>query len=462
MGATYYVDATDGDNGNLGTSEDQAWQTLLYVKTHHSSGDTIKLQCGETWNEDFSLETNNLTVTSYGVGEKPIINKFVFNNGFQDVIVSNLHCRQTGSQNAMQGLAWGRSSYNIIVEDCILDSNGFSGVSVIDISGEDALNYSHDIIFRGCTFIGQGIDENFGCFNIVNWVRDVLVEDCIAYNGGAYNFQVYGSTTERHVYNISFRGCTGYNSVSSGGGGGINIGAFSHDCTVEKCCFYGNGDAGIALDANSYNNTIKNNITYNNVTEMYISNTSYGNKIYNNTFVAGADTRKTFWDKTPELGNTPNTFYNNICVSLKSYYPVLLTKTSTISDYNYFYFDSISLTRGEFSYNGTSYSANPTTVTQAFTDYKVSSGQDSHSICEWTSDPVEGGSDCPGGVDLLFRSSTDYHLTKNSPCIGAGIALPEVTEDYDGNPRHRTPSIGAYEHNKGIIRGNSTIKNATL
>jgi hypothetical protein len=64
----------------------------------------------------------------------------------------------------------------------------------------------------------------------------------------------------------------------------------------------------------------------------------------------------------------------------------------------------------------------------------------------------------------LFRSPTDYHLTKNSPVKTSGIALPEVREDYDGNPRPLSGgcSMGAFQWNKAIIRGNTTIKNATL
>jgi hypothetical protein len=48
-------------------------------------------------------------------------------------------------------------------------------------------------------------------------------------------------------------------------------------------------------------------------------------------------------------------------------------------------------------------------------------------------------------TDPKFISSSDYHLQPNSPAIGAGVAIPGVTTDFDGRPRGNPPSIGAYE-----------------
>ena len=42
----------------------------------------------------------------------------------------------------------------------------------------------------------------------------------------------------------------------------------------------------------------------------------------------------------------------------------------------------------------------------------------------------------------------DFHLQTNSPAIGAGIRLPAVSADFDGDDRSRIPAvaIGAYEY----------------
>jgi len=47
-----------------------------------------------------------------------------------------------------------------------------------------------------------------------------------------------------------------------------------------------------------------------------------------------------------------------------------------------------------------------------------------------------------------FVSATDYHLQSGSPALGAGIAFGGLTRDFDGMPRPKPPSIGAYEYSK--------------
>jgi len=52
-------------------------------------------------------------------------------------------------------------------------------------------------------------------------------------------------------------------------------------------------------------------------------------------------------------------------------------------------------------------------------------------------------------VDVLFvnPASGDFHLRQGSPAIDAGIALAEVTNDFDGNvrPQGAGYDIGTYE-----------------
>jgi len=78
---TYYVDATNGDDSNSGTSEDQAWKTLAHLAAQtFSPGDVIGFKKGEIWNERVSFanligtETDPIIFTSYGSGNRPIFN----------------------------------------------------------------------------------------------------------------------------------------------------------------------------------------------------------------------------------------------------------------------------------------------------------------------------------------------------------------------------------------------------
>jgi len=81
--ATYYVDATGGDDGALGTSPETAWQTWNKARgITYSAGDIIKFNRGDTWSvgnngywaitEDGTAE-NYITIDAYGTGTKPII-----------------------------------------------------------------------------------------------------------------------------------------------------------------------------------------------------------------------------------------------------------------------------------------------------------------------------------------------------------------------------------------------------
>jgi hypothetical protein len=51
----------------------------------------------------------------------------------------------------------------------------------------------------------------------------------------------------------------------------------------------------------------------------------------------------------------------------------------------------------------------------------------------------------------LFVGATDYHLQPGSPAIGAGLTLPIMTDDFDGNPRRPPYDIGAYVTSSSIL-----------
>lgn len=77
--ATYYVDATLGDNANAGTAEGDAWQTLTKVNTTNlQPGDTVLFKRGETFAGRLAIGEsgtagNFITFGAYGTGAKPII-----------------------------------------------------------------------------------------------------------------------------------------------------------------------------------------------------------------------------------------------------------------------------------------------------------------------------------------------------------------------------------------------------
>jgi hypothetical protein len=81
-GATYYVDATGGADGNTGLATDNAWQTISKVNgSSFFAGDFILFKKGETWREQLTVPSSGssgsvITFGSYGSGAAPIITGF--------------------------------------------------------------------------------------------------------------------------------------------------------------------------------------------------------------------------------------------------------------------------------------------------------------------------------------------------------------------------------------------------
>ncbi len=79
-----------------------------------------------------------------------------------------------------------------------------------------------------------------------------------------------------------------------------------------------------------------------------------------------------------------------------------------------------------------------------------------HNLIWWSNGVNPGGTPAAQaneiwGVDPLFVSydganGGDYHLTLDSPAIGAGIPVVGLDEDYDGEPRPQDVAIGPYEY----------------
>ncbi|WP_421896743.1 DUF7594 domain-containing protein [Marinoscillum sp.] len=93
--ASYYVDATAGDDSNAGTSESLAWKTLGRVSSHtFKPGEKILFKAGSVWNERLTLngsggEGSPITVDMYGNGNKPIFNGGGGNQGLPTVLLEN-------------------------------------------------------------------------------------------------------------------------------------------------------------------------------------------------------------------------------------------------------------------------------------------------------------------------------------------------------------------------------------
>ena len=100
LAATYYVDATNGNDTNPGTSQFAPWKTIAIVNnSSFQPGDYILFKRGETWREQLNVPSsgsdgNPITFGAYGLGNKPIIcgsdlitNWTLFNEGTSPLTV---------------------------------------------------------------------------------------------------------------------------------------------------------------------------------------------------------------------------------------------------------------------------------------------------------------------------------------------------------------------------------------
>jgi hypothetical protein len=76
---TYYVDASNGNDLNSGSSESSAWQTIYKVNvSNFINGDLILFKRGETWREQLDVPSsggleNPIVFGAYGTGDNPSI-----------------------------------------------------------------------------------------------------------------------------------------------------------------------------------------------------------------------------------------------------------------------------------------------------------------------------------------------------------------------------------------------------
>src|SRR5574343_349539 len=81
LAAEYYVDATNGNDNNLGTSQGAPWKTIAKInESSFSPGDNIFLKRGCEWREMLVVSSSGssnggyITFSAYGTGANPIIN----------------------------------------------------------------------------------------------------------------------------------------------------------------------------------------------------------------------------------------------------------------------------------------------------------------------------------------------------------------------------------------------------
>ena len=220
--ATYYVDATNGNDSNSGISESAPWKTIAEVNhSDFNPGDQILFKRGETWiGTTLNIPSdgksgNHITIGAYGTGNKPIIDgsglgKTIYLNGRGFITINNLEIKKGG---VVIFLTSGGTNGQIIITNCdIHDSETNNNISIKD---------------RG----------------------NITIENCTVYNSAGNGISAYTSGTpdwgDRTGDNVTVSGSTIYNNSKSG------LFVFGDGAVVQNNEIYSNG---IADEEGKYHN----------------------------------------------------------------------------------------------------------------------------------------------------------------------------------------------------------------
>lgn len=262
----YYIDATNGNDTNSGTSPATPWQSITKVNsTKFSPTDSILFKCGEVWSgvtlHPLGSGTSGypIVISKYGTGNLPRIvadsngvhntaGIYLYNQQF--ITVSNLEVTNNYAASMTDtiitfgvhvvgnniGLLRGISLINLVVHDVsgAYDSTPQSGGIFCQITGSSTISTFDSLLIQGCTI--YNVDRT-GIATLSSWEgRDI--------NGD------YGTTPWRPSTNVFIR----YNNVDSTAGNGIIIRdaqspVVEHNL-VWKCGYKYTGNAIFAFNCN--------------------------------------------------------------------------------------------------------------------------------------------------------------------------------------------------------------------
>ncbi len=281
--ATYHV-ATTGDNGNGGTSEVDAWQTITYAMATASCGDTILVHAG-TYAENAATSK---TCASYmtiqaATGESVSVNRFSMNHHYHKIDGFNI--LTSGGDGVSIGLA---VDY-IYITNCTFTTQTTAGHYFIDcFSGVGGYDRDHISITNntfGPTSSATGLDMNIRARG-----SDFLIENntfnFVYSSGAAIGMMAKNSVIRGNIFiNSNHATATHPDCIQVY----IEAGAEITNVTIENNLFLNNNGQVIYTEVHDDGTqvmsdwTVRNNL-FINVGAKTIQATGYRFKVHNNTF----------------------------------------------------------------------------------------------------------------------------------------------------------------------------------
>jgi parallel beta-helix repeat protein len=389
---TYYV-SPSGNDSNPGTL-DSPWRTLQKAADTLVAGDTVYVRDGIYARVDLKHSGSPgkyITFQAYP-GEHPILNggswvgftdRYATASPLQYFIVDGFEIR-----NFEQGINLAQSNHFILRNNTLHDNTEMGIQIESSQNGEVAYNIAYDTKeYTGIWIIGS---------------RALDIHHNVAYS----NF----------VNGIGLSHAADHNLI--------------HDnVTYDNSCGWDHRYAGIAIEVDSEDNRVYNNLSYNNCHAGFLTN-SPNNQVYHNVFYANEEYQILLGDWS---GSTPtdNVFMNNI---------VFITRTADRA-VGYFYTDTgYDPLQNVFDYNLYYYTDGPDKSDM------IANLPENLTFSEWQALGQEQNG-VLGDPRFVKPDGANFHLNSGSPAIDSGAAVG-VSDDFDGQkrPRGAAPDIGAFEY----------------
>jgi len=430
----YYVNATGGNDNNSGRSPAQAWCTLAKVNSFpFLPGDHVLFKRNEVWlgvqlNINVSGAADNyISFGAYGTGTYPIID---------------------GNNWTVPGMGGNLISINgdyICLSDMEVRYSGYGGIYVFGNHNIVDHCYVHHDLYNGILVHGN---DGVGIHGQNN-----IVENCNCWQNSYFNWHNLGGATSSAL-------TASHQALN-------NI--------IRRNLVYENWGEGISVYTTEGPNTMEDNISHDNFTNIYISDADYTLCQRNLLYADPASDTFPWWriygivmgDENFALyGNSHNnSIINNLvygCYLNIRYWSgagntalidcLIAGNTSVNGDpgdgqINISLPGGIGVHSGNIIRDNICRQDGVNDVMTLGTAVGITVGYQCFSkaapvICQGpgdvTADPLLAETD-------TFRNPLWYKLQAGSPARGAGIALAALTNDYWQSARSSPPDIGAHE-----------------
>lgn len=448
-GTIYYV-STTGSNSNTGTSISSPWATISKINSvTFNPGDAIYFKRGDIWQEEVTLNPPSsgtsgdfITFGAYGSGDKPKLLGSVKENSTSDWTVYSGNIWQNND-----------ASFSVNVGNLIFNNESSTGsyktsMGALTTQGDFYFNTATHILYLYSVTNPASYYTNIECaldrpIIFLNGGEDYLTFENLdlRYSGG------HAFDTRAGVTNINVRDC----DISYIGGADWEDGASRYGNAIqfwESC-------SNVVIERNKIHDVMDAAITPQYSGSASITMSSFiarNNQIYNCEY--------SFEFFTSGCSGTVSGIYfqNNTCrnAGLGSFDGerpdgengrfIMIWALSSSTTHSSFYirnniFDvadesAIHIATSAEPYVTFDYNCyNVTTVAYNGTTYTTLSSWQAHRSDE----------DNSISADPMLVSSTDWHLSPGSPCIGEGLNVGYTT-DFNLVALNNPPDIGCYAY----------------